>query len=82
MQPTSHIRRKMLSLKKLLPLALTPVLLSACESPAIVIDSFCRNYEPVCLSHSDSQATKDQVEANEAGFFAACPVEAAAKTCG
>lgn len=61
-----------------LPLLLT---ISGCgflsTKPAFVTDTYCRVYEPVCMSHKDSAATIDQVSDNEVVFKRLCPNEAA-----
>lgn len=57
-------------------------MMSACSSPSkppvFVTDTFCSSYEVVCMSHTDSPATIEQVSTNEKKFKKLCPVEAAA----
>lgn len=48
------------------------------QKPAFVTDTYCRVYEPVCMSHKDSQGTIDQVTDNEVVFKRLCPAEATA----
>lgn len=48
------------------------------QKPAFVTDTYCRVYEPVCMSHKDTQGTVDQVTENEVVFKRLCPIEAAA----
>lgn len=48
------------------------------KPPVFATDTYCRVYEPVCMSHKDTQATIDQVSENEVVFKRLCPNEAAA----
>lgn len=44
--------------------------------PVTVTDTFCRVYEPVCMSRKDTALTQEMVTDNEAAFKRLCPVEA------
>jgi hypothetical protein len=63
-----------------LPLLLLLATISGCgmmsTPPVTATDTFCRIYEPVCLSHKDTAFTQEEVKGNEAAFKQACPVEA------
>jgi sorbitol-specific phosphotransferase system component IIA len=67
-------------LSSALPLLVLLAAISGCSMmsrpPVTVTDTFCRNYEPVCLSHKDTAFTQAEVKGNEAAFKQACPVEA------
>lgn len=72
------------SLTKRAATALTLLALtSSCSTPtpASVTDTLCEVYRPVCLSRADTEATIDQVMANERVFAELCPVQAAAVRC-
>lgn len=59
------------------------VVMTGCSTSKSVsaIDTYCRVYQPVCLSRSDTRDTIDQVIANERSFARLCPVEAESVTC-
>lgn len=58
------------------------MLTTGCElmskTPVSVTDTYCRVYEPVCMSHKDTEGTINQVTENEVVFKRLCPNEAAA----
>lgn len=39
-------------------------------------DTFCRVYEPICMSRHDTALTQEQVKDNEAAHKRLCPAEA------
>lgn len=41
-----------------------------------VTDTYCRVYQPVCMSHEDSALTIKQITDNETVFYRLCPAEA------
>lgn len=67
-------------LNSALPLLVLPVMISGCGMmsmpPVTATDTLCRVYEPVCLSHKDTEFTQEEVKGNEAAFKQSCPVEA------
>lgn len=60
---------------------LAPMQACSQQRNASVIDGFCREYKPVCLSRKDTQPTIDAVMRNERAFVALCPDQAAVVKC-